>query len=92
MDIRDQWWIGYLFALGAHLVFWIVTPVAALLCALLGPRYLLQDGTLCPQCAYCLIGNESTVCPECGRPFTFDELDTTEAAFREKSRLVRAAD
>jgi hypothetical protein len=41
----------------------------------------IQDGTLCPGCAYSLIGNESMVCPECGRPFTVEELGTTEETF-----------
>lgn len=36
----------------------------------------IQDGTLCPGCAYCLIGNTSSICPECGRPFTLAELKT----------------
>lgn len=37
-----------------------------------------QDGTLCPNCAYSLLGcAERHVCPECGREFTFQELGTT---------------
>ena len=35
----------------------------------------IQDGTLCPACGYCLIGNTSMVCSECGRPFSFAELN-----------------
>lgn len=34
----------------------------------------IQNGTLCPGCAYSLIGNVSMICPECGRPFNFAEL------------------
>jgi hypothetical protein len=83
-EIVANWWAIYLGVLGLFLFMWVLTPVAAILCNFLGPRYARQDGTLCPQCAYCLIGNESMICPECGRPFTFDELDTTEAEFREK--------
>lgn len=30
------------------------------------PLKPIQDGTLCPQCAYSIIGNASGVCPECG--------------------------
>lgn len=37
----------------------------------------IQDGTLCPGCGYCLIGCPSSVCPECGRPFTSEDLTTT---------------
>ncbi|MCB9867337.1 MAG: hypothetical protein H6816_11980 [Phycisphaerales bacterium] len=49
----------------------------------------LQDGTLCPNCAYSLIGNESMVCPECGRGFTFDDLATTAEDFRGRTRAAR---
>lgn len=41
---------------------------------------ILQDGTLCPGCAYSLIGNTSMICPECGRAFTLDELGATREA------------
>lgn len=37
-------------------------------------RVLVQDGTLCPGCAYSLVGNTSGRCPECGRTYTSDEL------------------
>jgi hypothetical protein len=60
----------------------LVTSVAGAVVRRLPPRVVVQDGALCPGCAYCLIGNESMVCPECGRPFTFEELGTTEEAFR----------
>lgn len=36
------------------------------LCRLIRGKVLVQDGTLCPQCAYSIIGNVSGVCPECG--------------------------
>lgn len=29
----------------------------------------IQDGTLCPNCAYCVTGLPSNVCPECGQEF-----------------------
>ena len=38
------------------------------LCRLIRGKVLVQDGTLCPKCAYSLIGNVSGVCPECGAP------------------------
>lgn len=53
-------------------------------------HYVVQDGTCCPGCAYNLIGNQSMVCPECGRPFTFEELGTTEAAFRQLAARAAA--
>lgn len=46
------------------------------------PTFVKQDGSLCPQCAYRLIGIESMRCPECGTAFTYEDLETTEAAFR----------
>src|SRR5262249_28650591 len=69
------WLLGY--AAGA--AFW---SLARLLCGLT----IMQDGTLCPRCAYSLIGNESMTCPECGRDFTFAELGTTESEFRQPLR------
>jgi hypothetical protein len=30
------------------------------------PPLPIQNGTLCPQCAYSIIGNVSGICPECG--------------------------
>lgn len=34
----------------------------------------------CPQCEYFLFGLTQPRCPECGRPFTFEELGTTPEA------------
>ena len=48
-------------------------------------RVIDQDGSLCPGCAYCLAGLDSQVCPECGRPFTYEELGTS------KEQLIAAA-
>ena len=31
-------------------------------------------GPYCPACGYCLIGAPRDICPECGRPFTLEEL------------------
>jgi hypothetical protein len=36
------------------------------LCRLIRGEVLIQDGTLCPECGYSLVGNVSGVCPECG--------------------------
>jgi len=44
--------------------------------------------TTCPRCEYCLIGNTSMQCPECGRAFTFEEMGTTEEEFRELTKEV----
>jgi hypothetical protein len=46
---------------------------------------ILQDGSRCPSCAYCLVGNISMVCPECGTPYTLGDLDTTEAEVHDSS-------
>jgi len=45
------------------------------------PDFVAQNGTLCPKCAYCLIGVESMRCPECGSAFSYEDLETTEEAF-----------
>lgn len=37
----------------------------------------ILDGTSCPGCGYNLVGNTTSVCSECGRPFTVDELEIT---------------
>ncbi|MCK6457674.1 MAG: hypothetical protein L6Q92_14235 [Phycisphaerae bacterium] len=50
-----------------------------------GAELVMQDGTLCPGCAYSLVGNTSGRCPECGRAFSFQELGTTEAEFRRRT-------
>ncbi len=41
-------------------------------------------GPYCPACDYCLIGAGERQCPECGRPFTLDELGLTEAELEPK--------
>ncbi len=40
----------------------------------------------CPQCLYNLTGNISMTCPECGRPFTLDELDQTPESWANLTR------
>ena len=69
---RTFFWFATSHALAAAL-FW------GLVCGyykLRGIEILLQDGHTCPQCTYNLTGNISMVCPECGNPFTWDELST----------------
>jgi hypothetical protein len=34
----------------------------------------IKPGAYCPTCGYCLIGVPAQICPECGNPFTLDEL------------------
>lgn len=43
-------------------------------------------GPSCPGCGYCLIGLAEQVCPECGRPFTLEELDVTSRDLRPPAR------
>ena len=40
-------------------------------------RLQILDGTSCPGCGYNLVGNTTSICSECGRPFTLDELEIT---------------
>ncbi len=35
----------------------------------------IVHGTQCPTCEYNLVGNTTYICPECGEPFTLEELD-----------------
>jgi hypothetical protein len=35
----------------------------------------VKPGPYCPECGYCLIGSPRQICSECGRPFTFEELE-----------------
>ena len=55
-----------------------------LICRLVRGPIVQQDGTLCPNCAYSLLGCVEQVCPECGREFTFQELGTTREQFAGK--------
>ncbi len=50
-------------------------------CRSRGICMMIQDGHTCPGCAYDLRGNESMVCPECGRGFSLEELGVTGAEF-----------
>ncbi len=46
---------------------------------------IMQDGFRCPNCTYCLIGNQSMQCPECGKPFTFEQLGITKNEFSQRA-------
>lgn len=37
-------------------------------------KILIQDGTICPACTYCIIHLPSNVCPECGREFNLASI------------------
>lgn len=39
----------------------------------------VKSGPYCPECEYCLVGSPRKVCPECGRPFTLEELGVSAA-------------
>ena len=47
--------------------FCVSYPIVALICGPLRRRRRHRKG-LCPACGYDLTGNESRVCPECGKP------------------------
>ena len=46
-----------------------------------------QDGTICPNCGYSLLGCTHQVCSECGREFTLQELGTTVECFESVKRV-----
>ena len=45
---------------------------------------VVQDGTLCPDCGYSLVGCTREVCPECGRPFSYQEMGTSKEEMRRR--------
>jgi hypothetical protein len=55
---------------------WIKTVWKLLTCSIHIPENSMG---LCPQCDYNLFGLTQMRCPECGRPFTFEEVGATPA-------------
>lgn len=52
-----------------------------------GPT-VVQDGTRCPQCGYCVLAAQNRICSECGREFTYQELGISPEEFdRRKSDI-----
>lgn len=37
-------------------------------------KFIIQDGATCPECAYCVRGVASAICPECGSAFDHTQL------------------
>ncbi len=59
----------------------LLIPPVVLILSFLASRWIrgqivIQDGTLCPTCAYNLTGNTSMKCPECGRTYTTSSLQS----------------
>ncbi len=75
---------GYtgLSALRASLALFVSVSVTLGVCGFFD-REDARDKTdyTCPGCDYCLRGNTSRICPECGRGFSFSELGTTREEF-----------
>ncbi len=80
------------FGRSGTLPLFIITPTAIPLCFLscllywVASRYrwgpvVIQDGTMCPQCGYNILGAVDRICSECGREFTYQELGTTKQGF-----------
>jgi len=55
----------------------VYTLVWRALQTICGP-IVVQDGTLCATCAYCLIGNTTGTCPECGTPRGAESANSPE--------------
>lgn len=90
---RDSTFFRWTFGIGAGfvlvatigaLVTWVVVRTVPI-------SVVVQDGTLCPYCGYSLIGTSGFRCPECGRHFTYYQLDTTKGEFELRSRKLRGA-
>ncbi len=43
---------------------------------------VIQDGTICPGCGYSLHGAVNRMCSECGREYTFQELETARTCYQ----------
>lgn len=43
--------------------------------------FVIQDGSSCPQCGYCVRGVASAICPECGTRFDHTQLGLSLAEF-----------
>jgi len=61
-----------------------LSALGTLVCRIRLGRCVIQDGTICQGCGYCVIGSINQTCSECGREFTFQELGTTREAFYAK--------
>jgi len=57
----------------------------------LGERPQIQDGTLCPTCAYTIVGLPEPRCPECGNQFTPQALDASPPSCKRQWRRVGLA-
>lgn len=53
-------------------------------------RLIIAFTPACPKCGYSLIGNTNRTCPECGVPFTLEELQIPEEALQPRSVLADA--
>ncbi len=69
----------------------VLVTIAWLIIRLTLPKFVLQDGSLCPQCAHCILGVQSMRCPECGSPFTYDDLETTQEEFNTRTQAVASS-
>ncbi|MCB9856556.1 MAG: hypothetical protein H6818_12815 [Phycisphaerales bacterium] len=72
--------VGVVIATAAFVITWRLVQLTL-------PKFVVQDGTLCPTCAYCLVGVQSMRCPECGSAFSFADLETTEYEFQSRSEI-----
>lgn len=75
----DQWGMADNLILTFGLLWLPCTAISILVYVVLRWVYPTVTGAFCPGCGYSLIGLHEKTCPECGRPFTVEELHITEA-------------
>jgi uncharacterized membrane protein YedE/YeeE len=83
MAMIDCWLLVVMFAIT------VVTPVVVAIYVREGLAYRRRrqnDPDLCCVCRYCLIGNESGVCPECGTRLTAEQCDHIREETRFRGR------
>lgn len=77
----------------AYVAWWVASVIVTFAIAALGLWFLrrvwrpiVRKGPYCLGCGYCVVALPRPVCPECGTPFTADELGITRAELLPRPR------